>query len=123
MKPTKSIARVELEARALGLSYGEYLAGRAPRRQPEGTEERRELPPIGENTEDQAKTSHAGGRPAVSVNAIDRETGEILASYNTLTDAGKARGISVSAIYKAVKSYARGDAPPRSAAGLYWRRA
>ena len=123
MKPAKSIARIELEARALGLSYGEYLAGRAPRRLPEGTEEPRELPPIEETAGAQAKASHNGGHPSVAVDAIDKETGEVVASYNSLSSAGRAKHISVSAVQKAADSMQRAENPPKSAAGLYWRRA
>lgn len=68
MKPAKSIARIELEARALGLSYGEYLAGRTPRRLPEGTEEPRELPPIGENTQrDKELSALFGEKPTLDI--------------------------------------------------------
>lgn len=61
-KPAKSIAQVEAEARARGLTYGKYLAGcRADRELAEQArkreEERREL----ERVERQARRRHKGG--------------------------------------------------------------
>ncbi len=126
MKPIKSIAEIELEARALGLSYGEYVAGLPPRKKPlavkaAGSEEPAAGPEgSGENPEQtQPQKSDWPGRKAVE--AMDPETGEVLLSYPSLSAAVEEFDLHMSGLSAAIRSYERGDPRPRRWGGLIWR--
>jgi hypothetical protein len=145
----KSIAQVEKEARALGLSYGKYVYGvsmakadidRAKARQ-------REIDAYDKRMETYLKASRAGvnarqnktkaeavlygnksgGRPAIRVQQLNAD-GEVLATYGSVREAARAAKMNPSSITAACDYYRKrmratgsGVTARKTPSGFRWR--
>ena len=127
-KPAKSIAEVEREARARGLSYGKYLAGyrldrelelAARRRQ----EEIREIEML-QKIRDKGRRVQTGGRGARRVAQVTDE-GKVLAVFGSMHAAAAATGCSQAEISIGCKQYERAQKGEtrlrRTRKGFRWR--
>lgn len=144
----KSIAQVEREARELGLSYGQYVAGAYvdPHDVERLKKRRKEIAAYNKRMEGVLKASRAGvraarpakeekpdkekgtgGRPPLRVEQLNAD-GEVLATYASVREAARAAKMNPSSIMAACDYYrkrmrATGSGIParKSPSGFRWR--
>lgn len=146
----KSIAQVEKEARELGLSYGQYVAGtyvhqrdidRVKKRRKEITAYNRRMEgfvkasrsgirapkSVAEGRPAPAKEKSSGGRPPLRVQQLNSD-GEVLATYASVREAAREARMNPSSIMAACDYYrkrmrATGSGIPtrKTPTGFRWR--